>query len=438
MSKKIPLSQMISGLDSKGVYDFLTRRKLDTLNREVGQGAPIWEKERDLIRKVFSEKLEELETEGVLVFDPLFKWELNNPQGRVECEIERFLGYGNEGPVYSVRIKGRAFALKLYSAAELNYLTKAHGKFGLAGALLELHTDNRVSLSKMGRAALSKKEKGVYGRNGKIVEIHNIGLHKDLICLVMDLLEVDPISHLKPLQKGATQEDMITWAIDCAVGLCQLHLEEGRLHLNLRPEAFIKRTPLEGKRRPKYTFFNYPSTYKREPGSLGETIEFIMVDHMDNSVEWDDKEQKGMATFGSWLFMAPETILTTLKILREDYETYLEKGYEVSWPSTIRAPRNQMEDIWALGATLCQFLSDGNYPFGSPSSLGAMVNSILLTPLDLSPAPEPIRDILSRTLEKDPKKRLQRLMEGVPKEIIARRSAAEALLYRLEGISRIS
>ncbi len=432
MPEKISVSRLIEDLEAKGVYDFLTQRKLETLNKDAVTASSIWEKERFQTQRVFSEYLEKLETDGFLTFKPLVKWELNNAKGMALCEIDRFLGYGNEGPVYSVNIKGKPFALKLYSAAELNYLAKAHGRYGLGGFLLDVQSIDVMDLSKLGAEILSKKEKGIYARSKKIVQLHNVGVVDNLVCLVMDLLDVDPISKLKPLEMGAAPEDTIAWAIDCAIGLCQLHLEEQRLHLNIRPEAFIRRSRQKEKRLPKYTFFHYPKAYKRSEGSMAQEIEFIMVDHMDNSVETSDKNAKGMATFGAWTHLAPETLMTTLKSLREDYETYIQKGESVQSPLTIKAHRTQMEDIWALGLTLYQFLADGKYPFGDLTNLSEMVNSILLKPIDFSLVPDHMAEIIKILLEKDPKKRYQALMKGLPSEISQRKSAAQALLYRLE------
>lgn len=432
MPEKISVARLIDDLEAKGVYDFLTQRKLGTLNKDTVTASSIWEKERFQTQRVFSEYLEKLETDGYLTFKPLVKWDLNNTKGMVVCEIDRFLGYGNEGPVYSVKIKGKPFALKLYSAAELNYLAKAHGRYGLGGFLLDVQSIDAMDLSKLGSEILSKKEKGIYARSKKIVQLHNVGLVDNLVCLVMDLLDVDPISKLKPLEIGAKSEDTLTWAIDCAIGLCQLHLEEQRLHLNIRPEAFIRRSCQKDKRLPKYTFFHYPKSYKRSEGSISQEIEFIMVDHMDNSVETGDKNPKGMATFGAWTHMAPETLMATLKQLREDYEMYIQKGVGVQTPQTIKFHRTQMEDIWALGLTLYQFLADGKYPFGALTNLGEMVNSILLKPIDFSLVPDHMVEIIKILLEKDPKKRFLSLIKGLPPELVERKSAAQALLYRLE------
>jgi serine/threonine protein kinase len=159
-----------------------------------------------------------------------------------------------------------------------------------------------------------------------------------------------------------------------------------------------------------------------------------MVDHLDNSVAVADKEPKGLATVGSWLFLPPEQIIHLLKMLKQDYKTYVEEGRPVEGIRTIKFKRTQMDDIWALGVIFYQFLAGGKYPFGEPRNLADMVNSILLTKFDFRPIDSRLRDLVSSMLEKDPQKRFQRLLQGCPENIQSRRVLAEAILYKLEQV----
>jgi serine/threonine protein kinase len=159
-----------------------------------------------------------------------------------------------------------------------------------------------------------------------------------------------------------------------------------------------------------------------------------MVDHLDNSVDISDRGLKGLGTVGSWPFIPPEAIFQLLKILRNDYENYVEKRRAVDETLTIKLPRTQMDDVWALGLTLYQFLTGGRNPFGQPRTLADMVHSILLTKFDFSPIDERFRDLISSMLEKEPKARFQRLLEGCPDKMKSRKVLAEAILYRLEQI----
>jgi serine/threonine protein kinase len=93
-----------------------------------------------------------------------------------------------------------------------------------------------------------------------------------------------------------------------------------------------------------------------------------------------------------------------------------------------------MDDVWALGLTLYQFLTGGQNPFGHPKNLVDMVNSILLKKFDFTSIDPVFRSLISSMLEKDPKKRFVRLLEGCPDKIRSRRAAAEAILFKLEQI----
>ena len=112
----------------------------------------------------------------------------------------------------------------------------------------------------------------------------------------------------------------------------------------------------------------------------------------------------------------------------------MENGRRVEEPLTIKLARTQMDDAWAFGLTFYQFLTGGRNPFGEPRSLVDMVNSILLTKFDFSPVPPLFRDLISSALEKDPKMRFSRLLEGCPDKLKSRRVAAEAILFKLEQI----
>ena len=62
------------------------------------------------------------------------------------------------------------------------------------------------------------------------------------------------------------------------------------------------------------------------------------------------------------------------------------------------------------------------------------MNSILLTKFNFDPIEPRFRELLASMLDKDPKKRFQRLMLGCPEKITERKVMAEAVLYKLEEI----
>lgn len=436
MAQKIGISQLIEGLRQAGVYDPLTQRKLDLLTSTFEGAAEISQKERVVTQKVFADLIKKINSTGEIRFFDLSEAQKSPGPGRITCLVTDFLGFGNAGPVYSVTVDQRPYALKIYSAEELTETVQLHGKFGLAGVVYDLEREDRpTTLSDLGKKVLRRKPEGVYGRSKRLVKIHKVGQLGNYLFLVMELLAVDPISHVDPTQMGGELLDVVSWAVDCAVGLCHLHVEERRLHLNVRPEAFIRKISKPEHRLPKFTFFNFPKTYSRPENSACLTTEFIMVDHLDNSVEISDGAPKGLGTVGSWPFMPPEAILSLLQILRQDYQELVERGSVTPTVRTIKLKRSQMDDIWALGMTLYQFLSGGRFPFGEPKHLADMVNSILLTKFDFSSIDPRLRDLLASILDKDPKKRFLRVMEGCPEKIQSRRVAAEAILYKLEEIA---
>ncbi len=413
-----------------------TQRKLDLLGSTFTGATEISQKERLVTRQLFASFIEAVARKNEIRFldlsDPG-----KRPQGaKVTCQVKEFLGFGNAGPVYAVTVEGQPYALKIYSAAGLNEVMQAHGTFGLKGVLFEREKEGAPpGLSDLGQKVLARKAKGVYGRCNRIVKIHRVGQEGDYLYLLMDLLEVDPINKVDPAQMGGDLVDLVSWAVDCAVGLCHLHVEERRLHLNIRPEAFIRKARKSGDRLPKYTFFHYPKKYSRPETSPCLHTEFIMVDHLDNSVDMSDTSPKGLGTVGSWAFMPPEAILSLLQVLRADYQQYVQQHMPVEAKHTIRIKRSQMDDIWALGMTYYQFLSGGRFPFGEPKTLADMVHSVLLTKFDFSMLDPCLRDLVASMLEKDPKKRFQRLLDGCPEKMQARRVLAEALLYKLEEIA---
>ena len=160
-----------------------------------------------------------------------------------------------------------------------------------------------------------------------------------------------------------------------------------------------------------------------------------MVDHLDNSVDIGDSSPKGLGTIGSWAFIPPEAILSLLQVLREDYQQHIQQRKPVQGEKAIRIKRSQMDDIWALGVTFYQFLSGGKFPFGEPKTLADLVHSVLLTKFDFSTIDPRLRELVAAMLDKDPKRRLQRLLEGCPEKMQARRVLAEAILYKLEDIA---
>jgi len=106
------------------------------------------------------------------------------------------------------------------------------------------------------------------------------------------------------------------------------------------------------------------------------------VDHFDTSIEVADKALKGLGTVGSWLYLPPEQILHLLRLLREDYDRYVEEKVQVRRFKTILLRRSQMDDIWALGLTYYQLFSGGKLPIQQARTLAGMVNSVLLTKFD--------------------------------------------------------
>ena len=105
--------------------------------------------------------------------------------------------------MYAVTVEGQPFALKIYSAAGLNDMMQTHGTFGLTGVLFEKAEEGSPQgLSDIGQKVLARKAKGVYGRCNRIVKVHRVGQDSDRWFLLMDLLEVDPISKVDPAQMG--------------------------------------------------------------------------------------------------------------------------------------------------------------------------------------------------------------------------------------------
>lgn len=432
---KTSISEMIEGLRQAGVYDPFTQFKLDILAARGGSPAEITRKERDAVEQLFSEYIERIAKEGKIRFTSFAASKSGSTPATRSFEVREFLGFGNMGPVYSVVEGGTPYALKLYSSRQLKEVMASHGKFGLGGILHDLDgLQGPTRLSDLGRRVFSKRAKDVYGRANRIVKVHDVGAEPDYMYVLMDLLAVDPINKANPAQLGGDVMDVVSWSIDCCVALCNLHVEEKRLHLNIRPEAFIRHAVKDKVRQPKYCFFHYPKTFYRPERHPCLETEFIMVDHLDNSVDINDKGPKGVGTVGSWSFVPPETILQLLKILRVHYDIYVEKDREVDEKLTIKLTRTQMDDVWALGLTLFQFLSGGKNPFGQPKNLVDMVNSVLLTKFDFSSIDPVFRGLISTMLEKDPKKRFVGLLEGCPDKIRSRRAVAEAILFKLEQI----
>lgn len=435
MAEKIPVSRLIGDLREVGVYDEHTQRRLDILASSSQDPAEISQKERTLTAHLFGDLIEIIKQEGGVRFTTLAGGD-TAPQTRITCTVKEFLGFGNMGPVYSVVANNRPYALKIYSAKEIQQIVKIHGNFGLAGILAHSEATGKPALlSDLGKKVLARKPKGVYARSRRIVKIHNVGVQGNYFYLLMDMLDVDPINKIDPAQLGGSLADLVSWAVDCVVSLCHLHVEERRLHLNIRPEAFISLKLKGESRQPKYTFFHYPRQFYRPPDGPSASIEYILVDHLDNSVEISDKGPKGIGTVGGWLYLPPEAILVLLKTLRQDYLNFVEKRTPVDQVRTIKLNRTQLDDIWALGLTLYQFLSRGKSPFGEPRSLAEMVNSILLTKFDFSVIDPEFRQLLSSMLEKEPKRRFLSVLEGCPDKIKSRKALAEALLHKLEQIA---
>jgi serine/threonine protein kinase len=436
MSQKIPIHQLIEELSKVGSYEPFTQSKLDLLGSAVVGATEISQKERLVTQQAFASFVESVAQNNEIPFIDISDSSKSVKQSKVMCHVKQFLGYGNTGPVYAVTAGGQPFALKMYSASGLNDMMQTHGSFGLMGVLLDQGKEGAPpGLSEIGQKVLARKAKGVYGRCNRIVKIHRVGQDGDRLYLLMDLLEVDPISKVDPAQMGGDLRDLVSWMVDCAVGLCQLHVEERRLHLNIRPEAFIRKARKGGDRLPKYTFFNYPKKYVRPETCPCLNTEFIMVDHLDTSVDIADNSPKGLGTIGSWAFMPPEAILALLQVLREDYQRYVEERTSVESAQAIRIKRSQMDDIWAMGVTFYQFLAGGKFPFGQPKTLADLVHSVLLTKFDFSSIDPLFRDLIGSMLDKDPKKRLLRLLDGCPDKMQSRRVLAEAILYKLEDIA---
>jgi serine/threonine protein kinase len=209
-------------------------------------------------------------------------------------------------------------------------------------------------------------------------------------------------------------------------------VEERRLHLNVRPEAFVIKDAKGQERLPKYSFFHFPKQFLRSGAVPSLNREFVLVDHLDTSVDVADRGSKGLGTVGSWLFVPPEVIMQLLKSLREDYARHVQEKEPADPQRTIRLKRSQMDDIWALGLTLYQFVTEGRLPFRDPKSLTDMINAILLSKFDFSHMESRIRTLLEAMLQKDPGIRFQKVFEGCPEKIKTRKVMAEAILYRLE------
>jgi serine/threonine protein kinase len=436
MSQKIPIHQLIQELRNIGCYEAFTQNKLDLLGSALVGATEISQKERLVTRQAFASFIDAVAQKDEIRFLDVADTSKSSQGAKVVCHVKQFLGFGNTGPVYAVAVDGQPFALKIYSATGLNDMMQTHGTFGLMGVLLDKGRQEAApGLSDIGQKVLARKAKGVYGRCNRIVKIHRVGQDGDRLYLLMDLLQVDPISKVDPAQIGGDLVDLVSWAVDCAVGLCHLHVEERRLHLNIRPEAFIRKVRKSGDRLPKYTFFNYPKKFYRPESSPCLNTEFIMVDHLDNSVDIGDSSPKGLGSIGSWAFVPPEAILALLQILRDDYQRHVEQRIPVEAEKAIRIKRSQMDDIWALGLTFYQFLSRGKFPFGEPKTLADLVHSVLLTKFDFSGIDPGFRELVSSMLDKDPKKRFQRLLEGCPEKMQSRRVLAEAVLFKLEDIA---
>lgn len=435
MAAKTTVFELIEGLRAVGLYDRFTQQKLDILAATAEGPSAIAQKERAVIEEIFSRYVEKIEKEGHIRFSSFVGSDVGTARGTRTFDVIDFLGFGNMGPVYSVSEGGKKYALKIYSSLRQNEMMQAHGKFGLGGILLDLEgRDGRARLTDLGKRVLAKKPRDVYSRCKRMVKIHDVGTEPDYMFVVMDMLEVEPIGKADPATLGGDVMDIVSWGVDCCVALCNMHVEEGRLHLNVRPEAFIRHEVKQTARLPKYCFFHYPKKYHRPDGSPSLSTEFIMVDHLDTSVDIADRGPKGLCTVGSWPFIPPETIIQLLKTLRTHYDIYVEQGRPVNEVLTIRLARTQMDDVWALGITLYQFLTGGRNPFGQPRNLVDMVNSILLTKFDFSPIDPRFRGLISDMLEKDPKKRFQSLLEGCPEKLKSRRVLAEAILFKLEQI----
>jgi serine/threonine protein kinase len=436
MDEKVSVEHLIAELAVRGLYDRKTLERLALLVNPFKEADDISRKERTFIEKTFHDQIQQINDQGKISFRALARTQDSSPGAVVTCHAVDFLGYGNMGPVFAVTVNDKSFALKIYSAPEIQDVVRIHGPLGLGGMLQDLaHEDSPTFLNKLGQKVLSRKPAGVYARSKKIVRIHNVGQEGDYIYLLMDLLAVDTINRVDPARLGGNLIDLVSWATDCTLGLCHLHVEERRLHLNVRPEAFVRRE-LQGRERlPRFTFFNFPQKYCLPEGSPSLNTEFVMVDHFDTSIDVRYREPTGLGTVGSWLFIPPEVILQLLKSLKADYTHHVLKRVPVDHQRSINLKRSQMDDIWALGLTLYQFLSGGRLPFRDSKSLGEMINSILLSKFDFSPIPPYFRPLIEAMLTKDTSVRFQRVFDGCPDNIKSRKVMAEAILYKLEALS---
>jgi serine/threonine protein kinase len=431
MAEKIHAERLIHELSLAGVYDPVSIEKLAILVRTTAESNEIGRRERVLTEKVFRERMQQIKKDGEIRFRKFAR--AKSGGDFVNCQVNQFLGYGNMGPVFAVSVDQQPFALKIYSSFELQDMMRIHGNFGLAGMLKDLpNEDSPTFLSKFGQKILAKKPTGVYARCKKIVKIHNVGEDGDYVYILMDLLGVDTLNRITSDLQGSDLLDLCLWALDCAVGLCHLHVEERRLHLNIRPEAFVRRDVTEGNRLPKFTFFHFPRKYPRDKEAPSLKTEFVLVDHFDTSVNAADRDPKGLGTVGSWLFVPPETIMQLLKTLRQDHTRFIIEGERFGGERTVKLKRSQMDDIWALGLTLYHFLSGGRIPFKAPTTVTEMINSELLSKFDFSPVPPQFRRLLEAMLDKEPSQRFQRVLEGCPDDIRSRKVLAEAVLYKLE------
>jgi serine/threonine protein kinase len=434
MAEKIHVERLIHDLSAAGVYDPVSAEKLAVLVRTTVESNEISRRERVLTEKVFRERMLQIKREGKICFRRFARAKAANDL--VNCQANKFLGYGNMGPVFAVSIDQQQFALKIYSSFELQDMMRIHGNFGLAGMLKDLaNEDSPTFLSNFGQKILAKKPSGVYARCRKIVKIHSVGEDGNYIYLLMDLLGVDTLNRMASDLEARDLLDLCLWAVDCAVGLCQLHVEERRLHLNIRPEAFVRRNVTEGDRLPKFTFFHFPRKYSHDKEALSRKTEFVLVDHFDNSVNASDHDPKGLGTVGSWLFVPPETLMQLLRNLRDDHTRFIIQREALEEERTVKLKRSQMDDIWSFGLTLYQFLSGGRLPFKAPTTVTELINSVLLSKFDFSPIPQQFRNLLEAMLDKEPAQRFQRVLEGSPDDIRSRRVMAEAVLYKLEVVA---
>jgi len=433
LSQKVYVERMIEELSRSGLYDPKTVERLALLLISPQGPQEISRKERVFTERLFGKHVEQIMRDGLAAFHPLAGRSSSASGNLIRCQIKEFLGYGNMGPVFAVTFQDQPFALKIYSSHAVQDMIRVHGKFGLAGLLHDLGAEDQPTfLSKLGVKVLAKKPKGIYARCKKVVRIHNVGADGEFIYILMDMLAVDTINRMDPRPLGADLIDYALWAIDCVTGLCHLHVEERRLHLNVRPEAFVLRNVRSQDRLPKYSFFHFPDLFSRPVSGPSTEKEFVLVDHLDTSADVEDRAPKGLATVGSWLFVPPEVIMQLLKTLKEDHTRHVvdREGFEET--RTINLKRSQMDDTWALGLTLHQFFSGGALPFRDPKSLTDMIDTILLSKFDFSQIPPEFRPLIEAMLTKDPAARFHKVLDGCPDKIKGRKVMAEALLYKLE------